>query len=293
MKTNIKKLNKATSYIVIVVSLLFFASCEKDITVDLPKGETQIVVEGYVEIDAPPYVFLSKSAGYFDPIDSSSLANLVVKGAAVTITDGITTDSLVEIFAGQGYLYVAKTMIGVEGRTYTLTVITEGKTVTATTTLPKRIALDSLWFKVETNLDSLGFVWAHMKDPDTLGNAYRWFAKRITKDDNYIPPFGSVFEDKFINGTEFDFAFPRGEMPNSANPDTTIERGYYKFGDTVITKFCTIDYPSFKFWRSAENQAGSNGNPFAAPAFLLSNVNGGAGVFCGYSASYDTLIIKP
>lgn len=283
---------RKAAYTLIAAGALLLAACEKNITVDLPRGEQQIVVEGYVEIGAPVYVFLSRTAGYFDPIDSSALASLAVKGATVTVYDGFTTDTLKEVIAGQGFLYLALKMTGVEGRTYRLRVETDGKVITSTTSLPRRVFIDSLWFKLDNGRDSLGFVWAHMKDPDTLGNAYRWFAKR-TKDNNFIPPFGSVFEDKFINGTEFDFAFSRGELPNSANPDTTEEKGYYKTGDTVIVKFCTIDMPVFKFWRSAENQAGNAGNPFGSPSYMQSNVVGGVGVFCGYSAMYDTLILKP
>ena len=53
-----------------------------------------------------------------------------------------------------------------------------------------------------------------------------------------------------------------------------------------------MDVFSYKFWRSVENQAGNVGNPFAAPAPVASNVNGGLGVFCGYNASYDTIYGK-
>lgn len=46
------------------------------------------------------------------------------------------------------------------------------------------------------------------------------------------------------------------------------EAGYFKIGDTIVVKYATITKESFDFWRSAETQASSNGNPFGSPAPL-------------------------
>ena len=56
--------------------------------------------------------------------------------------------------------------------------------------------------------------------------------------------------------------------------------------DVVLIKFCQIDEISLKFWRGLVRQAGTNGNPFAEPSNLPSNINGGLGVFTGYGAVY-------
>jgi hypothetical protein len=41
-----------------------------------------------------------------------------------------------------------------------------------------------------------------------------------------------------------------------------------------------------KFWRGLVRQVGTNGNPFAEPMNLVSNINGGLGIFTGYGAVY-------
>ena len=41
-----------------------------------------------------------------------------------------------------------------------------------------------------------------------------------------------------------------------------------------------------KFWRGLVRQAGTNGNPFAEPMNLVSNVNGALGIWTGYSPVY-------
>jgi hypothetical protein len=132
-----------------------------------------------------------------------------------------------------------------------------------------------------------------MTEPAGLGNCYRWFAKRIHKDSSFIAPRGSTFDDKFIDGQSFDFAYNRGRLPNStAADDTNDESGFFKKGDTVVVKFCTVTRESFRFWSTAEEQASNNGNPFASAQPIESNITGGIGIWEGYSPSYDTVIAK-
>jgi hypothetical protein len=273
-----------------LIVTLFYA-CEKNITVDLPASKPEVVLEGYVEPGFAPYVYLAYSTGYFDPVDSAALAKNLIKNALVIISDGFTTDTMYELIPGYGYFYAATQMTGTIGRTYTLTVTTQkGEKLSAKTILHPPVPLDSIYYKTIENNDTLGFVWGRLTDPDTVGNYYRWLAKRITKDDTYYAPFGSAFEDKFINGTSLDFSFNRGVPPNSDSDEEDSD--LYKKGDTVIVKFCAIDKTSYSFWREAETQSGNNGNPFGSVSPINSGVTGGLGIFCAYSPSYDTLICK-
>lgn len=142
-------------------------------------------------------------------------------------------------------------MIQTPGTTYSLrNIITagQGEQLSSIAKLPMPIPLDSTWFKVQEDLDSLGWAWAKLSDPDTSGNAYRWFAKRLNKDDFFIAPIGSVFEDRFINGRSFNFPYNRGTIQNSeAEEDNNEEADYYKKGDTIVVKFCTIDFATYEF----------------------------------------------
>jgi hypothetical protein len=284
---------------IIAVCILLFAvvSCERDITVDLPEVEQKIVVEGYIEPGEKAVVMLTRSASFFAPVDSASLISYLVANAFVTVSDGIITDTLVPTLDTSYYvplLYKSQTLLGQVGKTYTLTVVADGKTLTAVTTIPQLVPLDSVWFKLQEGRDSLGFAWAHLTDPDTVGNCYQWFAKRLGKDKRFLPPPGSVFEDKFINGKSFDFAYNRGREPNSEEEDDDDDndgaRGYFQLGDTIAVKFCSIDRAHFDFWRRYHQQVNSNGNPFSAPAPIPTNINGGLGIWGGYATTYDTII---
>ncbi len=279
--------------------LLFFNSCTKDIKIDLPDPKPKIVVDGRIENGDKPVVILTRNAGYFQPVDSNTLINSIITNALVTVSDGIVTDTLkLQLDLTSIIPLVYKGAItGQAGKTYTLTVVADGKTLTSTTTIPNPVPLDSIWFKLQPPNDSLGFIWAHLTDPPGRGNAYRWFAKRIGKDAYYIPPLGSAFDDKFIDGKSFDFAYNRGIAPNSsATDDNNKEAGFFKKGDSVSVKFCTISEDAFYFFRAYEAQVFNNGNPFASPQPIPTNIypqDDALGFWCGYGTSIAGVRLIP
>jgi hypothetical protein len=273
---------------------IFLFSCTKEITVSLPEPEKQIVVDGGIFVGQPAEINLTWSTGYFDPIDSASLQNYLISNAVVVVYDGALTDTLQVTFDANKpipIVWKGQNIIGQVGHTYNLKVVADGKTATSVTTIQNPNQLDSTWFKIEAGTDSLGFAWAHMTDPLGFGNGYRWFSKRITKDPAFMAPIGSAFDDKFIDGKSFDFAYNRPSVPGSSAPeDNNAEAGYYVIGDTIVVQFCTIGTPEVQFFRSLDNAVSNNGNPFASPGVIKTNVTGGLGIFCGYSPSYDTII---
>ena len=320
---------KQLVYIFVVITL--FISCEKEVQIDLPDVPVELVVEGVVDIDRPPIVVLTKTQGYFDPVDATTINNLFVNGAVVTLNNGSSDfplteictsaipDSILEQVAGTigisaqdltSFNYCVYTSLdpfswGEAGKTYDLEIQAEGKTLTAQTKIPEPVYFDSIWYELGPLEDSLGFIWVEMNDPDTIGNSYRWFAQRINKytygpqqgeikDAQLIAPLGSIFDDKFFNGQKFEFAYNRGELGNNENQDDEgPEERYFKNGDTVVVHFVSLDRPNFYYFRALEDQWATNGSPFASPGNLPSNINGGLGVFSGYGSAYDTVICVP
>ena len=283
---------------VILTLSLFFVSCQKEVKVDIPEVEKHIIIQAEISPDEYPFVIVTRSSGFFEAVDTNTIVNMIVLNAKVSISDGSFTEVLSRAFDNSRlppFLYKAKMLKGKVGGTYSLKVEVDGKTYTSVVTIPAPIKLDSLFFKVNREPgDSLGLIHAHLKDPPGTGNYYRWFARRIKKDSIFLAPTRSVFDDRLVDGKGISFDFTRGRDPNSsAADDTTRERRFFKKGDQIIVKFCTIPKAVYEFYKSYEMQITNNGNPFAAPATIKSNIQGGAiGIWAAYGTYIDTILAK-
>ncbi len=309
-----KNLTYISFFIVLILN-----GCSKPIEFDLPPVQQTLVVEATVESGMPPRVIITNSQGYFDPFDSTSLKNLFVSDAEVFLSDGTESFELIPFSIDSNgvqftiYISIDPNAIGQYGKSYSLNIYHEGDTINASTKIPHPLYLDSLWFDSYSGDygDTLGFIGALISDPDTVGNCYRWFAKRINsytynyespfdnikgqpKDSRFLAPIGSSSDDKLFNGLTYEFFFPRGEDGLSSAPDDNdLEQGFYKIGDTIVVKSTTTTYPVYLYVRAMENAAVSNGSIFSSPGNLPYNVEGdGIGVFIGYGATYDTLICE-
>ena len=104
-----------------------------------------------------------------------------------------------------------------------------------------------------------------------------------------MPGLSSVFDDAIINGTIFDFPIDRGYNRNDSIDFDVY--GLFDRGDTITVKWSNIDKAHFDFWRTYEFSLGSQGNPFASPLEIKSNIVGGLGIWGGYAPSYKTIIV--
>ena len=300
---------------VLLLFVFLFASCTKDVELDIPGAEEKMVVQGTIEPGQPPLVILTHTNPYFGTNNFTSVDEIFIHNATITVSNGSYTAQLSEIctndipdsllpliaeYVGLDSLTLSgvnfciystfdANIYGQVGGTYSLNIDNGGKLASAVTTIPQPVPLDSIWFKLE--FDTYGFIWANLSEPLGMGNAYRWFTKRLHQDGSFLAPWGSAFEDKFIDGTSFEFAYNR---PDTQFEETNQPEGenYFQIGDTIVVKFCSIDYPHYQFWRTYETQAVNNGNPFAAPTTIRTNITGGLGIWGGYSPSYDTLIVQ-
>lgn len=307
----------------LLLSSFALAACEKVVDLDVPAPEPQLVVEGRVENGEPPLVFITATRGFFEPTDLNAFAESFVDDAEVSV-NGIALqricsdeipESLAPLFeeatgisaeaaAGLsicGYIGTDPELIGEENTTYRLLVEARGETLTSAAHLPGLVAPDSVWFRLWADSPRMGYVFTEVTDPDTTGNAYRVFTRRIGPNENdnaadpaYYPPLGSAFADDFFNGETIEVFFVRGQPPNSSRPGDIGESArFFETGDRFVFKFCSTSYPVYDFFRTYEAQQGSAGSPFAAPNNLNTNITGGLGVWAAYACTYDTLTATP
>ena len=309
-----------TSFIqkVAFLSLLIMGliSCSKEVKIDIPGFDEQIVIDGSIETGTPAIIFLSNSKDIYAPTDINSYLSGFISGATVTVSNGTITDTLTEICTDNlpaGFesiaaaffglpieqlvnlhlcAYVSTGIVGEVGKTYSLKVLYNNKTYTSSTKIENPTALDNLFWREQANLPGYGFSWAKITDSPIMGDAYRWEVKNLG-DLFYSKPFQPFTDDRFYNGKTFEFSV---ENPMSFK-DQTIEnqyKGYYKLGDTIVVKFSKLGKKEYQFFEKKYNQIYSGGNPFATPTNIPTNIEGGAlGIWAGFSPWYDTLICVP
>jgi len=316
------------SYCLVVLSLVVLTilpSCTKEVTIDIPGYEEQLVIDGQIETGQPPLILISRSKDIYAPTDINAFLSGFVSGAVVTMSDGATTFTLDEVCTDNlpaGSEEIAAAIFGIPaselanyhlcaytsfnpaawgevGKTYSLSVSFEGKTYTGTTQIVQPTALDSLFWKPLPDIADHGFSHAFLSDPIGGNDSYLWEAKRInivngeTKDARFKTTFNPVFNDEFIDGKTFDFFY---ENPMSFDDESIPEnrKGYYQQGDTVVIKFSKMDPSVYRYMITKYTQLQTNGNPFASPTNIVSNLTGGClGVWAGYSPMFDTLVCEP
>lgn len=302
-------------------------ACQKDITVDLPVTEPKLVVEGTIEPGQPPIVILTTTQSYFAPTDLGSIASMFVREAVITVSDGSTTVTLDEIsstsLTDEQIEYAAEltgldptllddadiviyslldgSFLGEIGRTYTLNVQGAGMSCSAVTKIHNVVPWDSTWWRLaeqDADDDSSGYIWGRLSDPDTMGNGYRHYARRIystdpdfVEDSRFISPLGTTFDDKYINGLTVDFYAVRGRSPYTDNTDDETA-GYFLRGDSVIIKFVSMGLKEAEFYITYDNNVASAGDMFSTPANARSNIQGGLGIWAGCAPYYDTLVCQ-
>jgi hypothetical protein len=308
-----------------IIKLLFpaiiifaFTSCEEEYIPETSISEQEIVVEGYVEVGEgsnPTFVILTRSIPFISTINPDKFTELFVRNAEVSVFDGDKTVALTEICLSQipeelkaqvyavlGFnpdsssvdICVYADLFGQitkdYGRKYDLKVIVEGKTITASTTVPAFTGLSNfMWVDPPgTPSDTLAQLNVTIDDPAGIKNYYRYLT--ATGDDVLIPPFGSVTDDAIFDGKKFEFPLQKAERRGGDFDPESF--GLFMRGDSVFVKWCSIDKAHFDFWNTRDFSANSGG-PFSSYTRIATNIKGGLGIWGGYACNTYRLYAPP
>lgn len=310
----------------LIVLVFLLASCVKEVKIDIPGYEAQTVIDGRIEPNMPPIVLISKTQDIYSATTMDAVLNGFQSGAIVTVSDGTTTVVLDQICSDNlppGTEAMVAAMFGISeselgnyhlcaystfntaiwgqvGKTYSLKIELNGLTYTSSTSILPPVSLTEVYWKEDQSVDAgYGFSWAWLNDPTETGDSYFWEVKRInmidgsTKDANFKATYTPVFNDEFTNGKTFTFYYENPfSWDDSSIPDK--DKGYYKQGDSVAIRFSKIDLGVYEFLEKKYTQLSTQGNPFASPTNIPTNIQGGAiGVWAGYSTTFDTLYCVP
>ncbi len=263
---------------------LALAACnlEKEIEIELPAYRSRLHMECYLEAGAPFALLLTKTAPYFEPfptLDDRFLQNILEDSATVVITHrGQAYPLQNRIFFNPftrklaNYVSFAPVPADYDGD-FELSIVTKtGQTITATTRLLPEVPIDSIVVQFAPN-DTLARVLTYFMDDPGANNYYRRMIHKSSLDS--IPLQDFAVDDRFVNNGRFVFG-------------TNYE---FAEGDTIFNTLFHIDRAYYDYFDSVQNAAFSNGNPFAQPSPINSNLRGTAnaiGIFTGLS--YDRVI---
>lgn len=257
----------------LTLALTSCGNLEKEVEVELPAFKSQLVVEAYLEKNEPVRVAVMESKDYFSEAEPP-----FINDATVIVTYGTQTDTLklnpnIDL---QNFKYFNYHLTSVDdtlplkpGDLVQVQIRDKnGRVATAETRWIDPVPLDSVTHQF--NSDGKAFVLAHFHDP--AGNDfYRFRARKLYDTTNsFIPDYFSgddIFEgQKSSFGTEYR----------------------YEKGDTVEVTLYTLTQEYYDFLTTANAASSANGNPFAQPAAIKSNIKGGTGIFT--VLPYDRLL---
>ena len=252
-------------YLLIIPVLFFLCGCTEKIDVDLFESPTTLVVEGYVTSDIRQHsVVLSKSSPYF-----TYLPPEMVSGATVTIEDSSTLYTLYENVPGE-YLTGA-VFAGNPGSSYTLTILLDGETYTATSVMPSVQPIDSIGFFTNETREGVYDIGLWTQEPSSPGDFYFWKVyKNLTLVSKNITQL-EFANDDLINGNYLNGLRVQSVEARPGSRITlemaSITEEYYEYCLAIIKETLYADGP-FE----------------SAPASITGNISNGAlGFFTAYS----------
>lgn len=255
-------------------TLVLFTSCEKVIDIDLKDADKKYVVEAEINDQPGPYfVKVSRTVSFSEKNQFPA-----VQGAQVTISDNAgTLDTLIEVQPG---LYRTQSIQGVSGRTYTLNINASGNIISAVSTMPAKVMLDSVTFLVSTFGQQPGetpnFIpIPRFQDPPSFDNTYRFKRTINSKLDNTF----FIDNDNLINGLQYQRPLFGGELD-------------IKKGDTVHFELQCIDRAIYDYFNSLNASIGSGPGGGATPANPITNMKGALGYFSAHTSDSKKVVAE-
>lgn len=247
-----------------VLSGLFLVSCTKVIDVDLNSKDPKIVVESnFTAGEAVHRVSVTKTMNF-----SESGAYPTIDNAVVSVTDDLG-NAQVLTFVGNG-IYETVGYPVAEGRTYSLTVVADGKTFAASSTVPAVVQIDTILVnKFPFGAEPFYGLVPIRIDPAGVRNFYQFdlFRNDVRVQGIYLQ------DDEFIDG-----------LP--ATQPIFDNEGAFGLGDTAKIDMYCIDQPVYNYFFALLQ------NATATPANPTSNFSGGClGYFSARSKHTASVII--
>lgn len=260
-------------YVIALIALLavwtLLPSCSRDYDIELPSHESLLSVECYLEDGQPLRALVSEST---ELLDTARIPPVFVD-AVVTITHAGITDTLqpvvyIDTIRSRAYNFGSNTIVHADyssGEPYRIDVWdNKGRHVSGSTRFLQPVPIDTM--TTEFDADGEARCITTFADDQATKDYYLLVLKKNSQ-------YDSIQLDRFFND---DFVNNSGEL--------LIRSGSrFRSGDSIYATLYHLNYDHYQFLNTSENARNALGNPFAASGEVVSNIQGGLGIFAALS----------
>ena len=288
---------------IVVFATFCLMSCDKltrDIVIELPEPERVLVVECYLTPGEPYRLLLTETKGFFEALDACPL----IKGATVIIRHNNQVDTLQEAtyFSNECSMNNLFGIIPFFNADYTRFYNYGSSSICPTDfehpfelevydPQGNRHAVASTFLQRPIPIDEIQITWRDdgrkasalvtaIDDGNTV-DFYRLMLHQTSLVESFgiarDPEFDITIDDaRFFNGSKIAFG-------------TGFD---FKDGDTLIASCYHIEKAFHDFYETLQDAESASFNPFGVPSRILTNIQGGMGIFTANIPMRDTLIIQ-
>lgn len=259
------------SYSLLSLILLFFSSCEKVVELNLGNETGKLVIEGNLtNIKGLQVIKLSTNIPF-----SNTNEYPPVSGAEVSVSD--QNGNIFKFTESPSGTYTINNVAGIPGNTYTMKVLSAGKTYTASAVMPKIVVLDSITSeKDKFDSKERREITVHYHDLVGTTDQYRF----ITFVNGVQVKSVDVENDNFTNGNDVHHEVRQDDID------------IYP-GATVTVEMQCIDKPVYTYWFTLMRQNGAGPGGSVTPSNPPTNISPATlGYFSAHTSSVKTITVK-
>ena len=259
---------KKSFYWFITLILLIGIGCtsEKEVEINLPYYTNTPVLECYLEPGKPYRLMAYYSVGYFDTPKIQQVLGATIQIQFEGQTINLIYDTIPRIGETKRYNYRADDLTLVPfqyNKTFSISIVMNGNTYTSSTSIPTPIPIDTCI--INCNDENRCQVSIRFTDPINETDYYRYLCIKDSIG-------GEVKQDYILNDELF------------VNGQAGLGGGFsFNEGSFSVVKLFHINKDYYDFLTSVKDAQSANGNPFAQPSSIKSNIPGIIGIFTGFS----------
>lgn len=268
--------------------MILTGSCTSDYIIE---EVPQLVVEGWIENDDYPHVIVTTTLPVSeDRKDLEDVNDCLVRWAKVSVSDG-EREVILSGFPDKSimppYIYRTTEMKGEVGKTYTLKVEYKDFVATAVTTIPEVVPIKSIKHNKVAGTEDHYTLTLSFDDPEPKGNYYKLFSSPDINGRQFFSTYLGLVSDEVTGKTVNVEVYPGHTFKEVEDYNL-----FFNEGDTTCIKLCTIDKPSYDFWRDYGDML-SFGRNFLLPYTntIRTNMKGAYGYWCGYGTDRKVVIV--